>query len=76
MYHSHYDVVFIDGRGLLNVCAHVTREQFSYFRDEACLALTHSFSSLFLKSVPMLLKYDGIIRYICVPAPLGPSVLS
>lgn len=62
MYHLHYDVVFIDGRGLLNICSHVTSEQFNYFRDEARLALTHSFNSLFLESVPMLLKYDGTIR--------------
>ena len=63
IFHFHYDVVFLDSAGILNLCAGMTSEQYSYLRHEASLSLQQSsFESLYLKPIPMLLEFDGLVR--------------
>lgn len=69
LFHDTHDVVFIDSSGLLNLLSHMTCEQYNQLKHEARLShsylddSTHNgFETVFLRPVPMLLKFDTLCR--------------
>ena len=68
-FHSSFAVVFVDSRGLLNVCAHVSRERYLWLQQEAGLALrflddasSQGFEALFMKPLPVEQKFDVLCQ--------------
>lgn len=65
VFHSAYDVVFLDSSGVLNLCADVSKERYRWLKHEASLALgflddhtSQGFEALFMRPVPMEQKFD------------------
>lgn len=66
---SGHEVVFLDSGGVLNLCAHVSRQHYLWLRHEAALALelldqpgTHGFQSLFMTPLPLEHKFDVLCQ--------------
>ncbi|XP_012273791.1 nucleolar protein 6 [Orussus abietinus] len=69
-YHLYYDCVFIDTTGYHNLAANISKETFSWIREEAHLALKYldnsvlnSFQNLFMKKVPFYRMFDHLICF-------------
>ncbi|XP_064608729.1 nucleolar protein 6-like [Liolophura sinensis] len=68
-FYQHFDVVFIDKTGYVNLCAEWTRDMFFRVKHEASLSLkalddreVDGFESLFMKRVPFLQKFDHVFH--------------
>ncbi|XP_002731732.1 nucleolar protein 6, partial [Saccoglossus kowalevskii] len=69
-YHKHYDVIFIDTSGYVNLCADVSRLAYLQVKHEAELSLKYmesisavdSFQALFMTKVPFTRKFDHIFH--------------
>ena len=68
-YHKHYEVVFIDSSGYLNVCSKLDKTVFNKVKHEAnvCLNFINSEPSdclekLFIKNHPIEISCDSLIK--------------
>ena len=68
-FHKHYDVVFIDSSGYLNICSNMNKNTFKRVKHEASLAIKFlndqfidSFDSLFIKKCKFFEAFDSVLR--------------
>ncbi|XP_072050523.1 nucleolar protein 6-like [Amphiura filiformis] len=66
---KHFDVVFVDSSGCLNLCASMTKETYERVRHEAKLSMDHldnkavdAFDVLFMTPAPFVRKFDHIFH--------------
>ncbi|CAK8696286.1 unnamed protein product [Clavelina lepadiformis] len=68
VFHDHYEVVFIDPCGKLNLCANMSTLLYHQVRHEAELSLKaldfsqSGFNAVFMQSVPFLQKFDYLFQ--------------
>ena len=69
VFHQAFEVVFLDSSGVLNLTASMSRSQYLRFKHEAQQAVIllgdstpFGFQSMFLRQVPMLLKFDVLLK--------------
>lgn len=69
-FHHHFDVVFLDVTGYLNLAANVPLDVYLRVRDESSKALNFlttatlgNFRHLFTNQRPVYHQYDHIIKY-------------
>lgn len=67
-FHQHFDLVFVDSTGYLNVCANLALELYGRVKVEAGRAIKcldsktgDSFQYLFMRKMPPYLQYDQIL---------------
>ncbi len=68
-YHNHFDVVFADHSGYLNICAKMSRSTFLRVKKEAALSISlldnerlNIFDELFTKSHSIEMSFDALVR--------------
>ncbi|VDO96644.1 unnamed protein product [Soboliphyme baturini] len=67
-FHKHFDVVFRDSTGFLNICLQWNSALVDWLKDESALALkilddfqTDAFASLFMKQVPFCYRFEYLM---------------
>lgn len=68
-HHKHFDVVFADHSGYLNICSQISRGTFLRVKSEARISLAvlnnelfNGFDELFIKSHSIEMSFDALIR--------------
>jgi hypothetical protein len=69
-FHKHFEVVFLDQSGYLNICANMSKCTLSKVKHEADLALKFlndqlidSFDVLFMRKLSFINSYDTVFRF-------------
>ena len=68
-FHKHYEVVFVDPSGYLNICAKMSKSIFSRVKHEASVSLGllnsenfNSFDALFIHSHSVEIFFDALVK--------------
>lgn len=67
-FHDHFDVVFVDSTGYMNICSNLSLDLYYRIKDESARAIkcldnkkADSFHHLFMQKLPPYLQYDQIL---------------